>query len=163
MGNNYYIPTISEFSIGFRYESCIPYRRTGDEEWTENWVKHEYSLLDFEWTIHTILTQLQFNDAIRVKCLDKEDILEAGWKLTGRFYHLQRIEFELGAQSLNAYGIANGDKYFYITKINDLYMIYTIEVDEVLFKGKIRNYNELLKIMQMLNISQSENDDEALS
>jgi hypothetical protein len=42
-------------------------------------------------------------------------------------------------------------------------MIYTIEVDEVLFKGKIRNYNELLKIMQMLNISQSENDDEALS
>jgi hypothetical protein len=157
MENKYYKPTISEFSIGFRYESCIPYRRTGDEKWTENWVKHEYSLLDFEWTIHTILTQLQFDDAIRVKYLDEIDIIELGWKLTGRFYHLERIEFELDTSSLNAYGITNGDKYFYITKINDLYMIYTTEKDEVLFKGKISNYNELLKIMQMLNINPSEN------
>lgn len=139
MEKQYYTPKINQFHIGFRYE-----RRNHDNTWR----KTEFTTADNLSYFETCLNDGTF----RVKVLDHEDIIEAGWELTGRFYSLERVEFNLGLDELNAYGISNGERYFYITKINDLYMIYTVEVDAVLFKGKIANYNELLKVTDMLRI-----------
>jgi hypothetical protein len=148
MDAKYYFPLIEEFSIGFRFESCIPYMRIGDKEWTENWVKHEYSLLDFEWTIHTILTQLQFDDAIRVKNLDEADIIEAGWFFVFESSAGEKT-YKMFDFHLTTYKDSNG---IYISNGND-----NFEDECVYFQGDIRNYNELLQVMQMIGINPSEN------
>lgn len=140
MEKQYYKPKIEEFHPTFRYESCIPFREIGDESWKENWIKHEYSLLDFEWTIHTILTQLQFDNAIRVKYLDHLDIIEAGWvekviSGNGGFWNKGKYSLHFNFETSRAEIVLKENEYNYMR-----------------FVGKIANYNKLLDVMKMLEI-----------
>jgi hypothetical protein len=148
MEKQYYTPKIEEFHPTFRYESCIPFREIGDESWKENWIKHEYSLLDFEWTIHTILTQLQFDNAIRVKSLDHSDIIEAGWELIEDGKHIVEFMIKGSNEDTNIYLTYRTESEFVEIHNNgdnrEDYVVY--------FQGTVKNYNKLLDVMEMLEI-----------
>lgn len=129
----YYVPSLEEFHVGFQYE-----RMNGDKwESAVIDVNDLYSALDSgENEIEEIGKHLR---DVRVKYLDKELILELGWKLSWE------------------------ERYKFVFKYNDWLLIYeknnrriiiTLE-DNLLgerFNGKLKNKNELKILMEWLEI-----------
>lgn len=121
--NKYYTPSIEEFHVGFEYEV--------------------YDRLHNIWNKENnfFLQQGDFDDSIRVKYLDQEDIESLGWIIDDRNSKILYCCVEDG---------------------RDIYMDYNIEskfckislLEEDLFKGTIKNKSELKFIMQCLGISE---------
>lgn len=138
MENKYYTPKIEEFYIGFRFEfyrTLTTYIEGQEPIVSSDWLEAVVSTDFPNITIPMIDTMLD-KGHIRVKALDKADIIEAGWKksdYSDNFFMLNhRVLF-----------IENNYHKIWIC-------------DDDLFNGKIRNYNELLKVMEMLGIKKEE-------
>ena len=148
MKDKYYTPNIEEFHIGFRYEGLYK------QKWTKlvkppadlpmEWFK---CMLDTSHSISKIIYDIK-GERIRVKYLDNADIQELGWKLISEevkpYSHWCRFKYK---------------KLWELTvQLNDKYISRTLNIRSISTnaKGNIRlkckNYNELKKIMQMLNI-----------
>lgn len=124
--DKYYTPKEDEFHSGFRYGA---HSFTGD---TFNWVKKEY---EFGY-------DLGFSD-LRVKYLDRKDIEELGWTETcymGKGYmRTYRLKTKPDVRLL-----------FDDTCKNLEYINMSIVLmHDHLFYGKVKNYNELKKIMEI--------------
>lgn len=143
MKNKYYTPTSDEFHQGFEFEANYT---------KEGWQKEifgigEKSIDSIPQLCVSFLKGKPFEEHIRVKHLDLEDIESLGWKqdsIHENNYELicNRKEFKeefslFYDKEENEYVISNNQEY-------ELYDQY--------FKGKIRNKSELAKIMKMLNI-----------
>ena len=138
----YYTPTINEFHIGFRYEyqrSLTTYDNEQNLVKIKEWVKEVASITTPNHTPQMLATMIEDN-LIRVRHLNHYDIIEAGWKESttsfskGRLYYsLDNFECYLENKKLCIY-LKNSD--------NENYC----------FKGIIKNYNQLLDVMDMLEI-----------
>jgi len=156
METKYYIPTIDEFKIGFRYEQ---FTHEGGMSWSgrlhdaieKMWIKN---IFDID-SSYSLLDTRNYIDSgfIRVKRFDADDIIEAGWKL-----------LEERGETISDYIIKeeNEDDDIYLTFRGNCHVEIHNNGDNIedyhsFFEGKIKNYNELLKVMEMLNISPSKN------
>ncbi len=134
--DKFYQPKLKEFTDGFRYEHYIPIQ--------EAWAKERFYLNSSHINIVKYV-DIQTEDTllkVRVKSLDHDDIIEAGWEESNKddlgrytYYKLSRYE---------------------ITKFNDSDEVIITDDDEedwvTYFRGSIKNYNKLLDVMEMLGI-----------
>ena len=122
--NKYYTPEIDEFYVGFEFEDSY-----GDEEYAKNSIDK----LNIEDVISSFLDK---EVDIRVKHLDKQDLIELGFNpdpSCERYYEFN--EYQL-------YVDIHPD--FNITIYNDDPII--------IFQGSIKNKSELIKVLKMLGI-----------
>lgn len=142
METKYYQPLITEFKPTFRYEKADSIL-FGENKGEKDWTKHVYSTQTDSLTIQTI-DGLLANGDVRVKELCHDDIIEAEWK---KSFNSDIAEF---------YSKYNDFSLKIVAEHKGLWCL-IMKLDEELpmklrFNGTIRNYNELLDVMQMLNI-----------
>ena len=140
--NKYYTPEISEFFVGFEYETI--YLKSV-------WTKEVLNQMDCGWFFESYI-----NDAVevefRVKYLDKEDIEEVL-----KVKQLKGDEVELNFQ---VWKDDSNDFYEidYDTDTNMLIIEKFIEIrvnnynSFTLFRGKVKNKSELQKLLKQLGI-----------
>lgn len=159
MDNNYYIPELEEICVGFKYEGLHHTRffKMEDDK-IDKWNPYSFNgklfLNIYKSEPDNLYPDLKyyFNQLleaklIRVKYLDREDITELGWKKDSG-----DLDFILDSYQLEI--IAKDYK-------NPAESIYLITADfgyYNLFMGKIKNYNELQKLMLQLNITKDVNN-----
>ena len=141
--SNYYIPDISEFNVGFRYESLYK------GEWVDSIFSINHKLCNEHYpTMGTEIMGCLHRGEIRVKYLDAEDIVDCGWalletccyqiKLDGHEYdNLLELFFRHGWTT-----ISQGDVVTMRENWSDR------------FSGILKNKSELKKIMKLLNITE---------
>lgn len=136
--DKYYTPSIEEFHVGFEFE--VNY--TG-----EGWLKEIFcngtgKNIDSIGKLKSFLGKTTFEDAYRVKYLNKEDIESLGWKFEGgRLLKNIQDVFNKGEYTLT---------YHYPTKtlyIEDM-------VGDVVKNLTIKNKSELKKILKQLNVKE---------
>jgi len=139
--SKYYVPSIDEFYAGFEFEfiprneqECVCRRKVSGSSLYYKGIFYPSS--------YRIITH---NDSIRVKYLDKIDILDTG--------------FEFIKEN-------NGVEYFYYYSKTDVYQLtYSLDYIKItikgisidknvdIFRGIIKNKSELKKILKMLCIA----------
>ena len=140
MENKYYTPTIEEFHPGFIYEiTKYP----------------DAPLYTTNTTINLLFEHDEYINELRVKHLDKSDIEILGWEFENEYvaYYKHKLyvhEFWGPPESRTEH--KERYKLFFrkgeITISNDQ----TYDDYQSLFKGAIKNKQELIKLMQQLNI-----------
>ena len=149
MENKYYQPKIEEFHIGFRFEfksTLTTYIPNQEPIVRTDWLEAVTST-DFPNLTIPMIDAIIEEGNIRVKALDEADIIEAGWKYSKRTISVSN---DRQYYSLGRYECHYSNKQYE----DGLFRIYReyAEDGEYLFEGKIQNYNELLKVMEMLDI-----------
>lgn len=161
--NKFYVPKIEEFHIGFKHQQLV---------WETNMNDHLEKGVDFEsdfvWedaivdedfiseegllAIHLKHPEADLlSRRFRVKCLDNEDIEELGWEHSPDDSNLS------GGYWLDCYYLHVGlDAYMLrycaerkTVRINYKHSVYD---SDTLFFGRIKNYNKLKDVMEMLKI-----------
>jgi len=128
----YYTPKLKEFTDGFRYEHYIPIQ--------EAWAKERFYLNISHINIIKYVN-IQTEDTllkVRVKSLDHDDIIEAGWEENKNQSSEFLADYILGDYLFDIFDNERG------VRINYRH--------ETVFFGKIKNYNKLLDVMEMLGI-----------
>jgi hypothetical protein len=148
----YYTPSIEEFRVGFEFEVLntkdklfLPFYEEGVWFLT----KLEFGILGDLFNVHKLILEKQ----IRVKYLDKEDIVSKGFTLTEETDFLGSEIFTMDYQT--------GINHFKYVKISKLQQNIRIEVREesgydnrwyFVFNGDIKNKSELEVLLKQLNI-----------
>ncbi len=148
--NKYYTPSIEEFYVGFKYEKyderLATYSNYPNKAETTNWHRFTYDTKSIR------LSQLDthlYNKTIRTKYLDADDLKSLGWItdfLSGEMCTHKNSRWVFETFTLHN---LNGS----VTKgfvIKDLKNIFGNQQD--IFRGQIKNYNELQKLMKQLGI-----------
>lgn len=172
--NNYYKPEIKEICSGFECE-IKPRVRTG----LMSWVEQNFTYCDFwepiqvrekregwdiiekfnhPWSLDDFVSYLK-DDAVRVKCLDRQDIDELGWSL---YYEDLGFEFYELYDEISRWTIQTDfDLGAYIDfNMNYLYSIKRFIKDsggkfcdsQMVYRGIIKNKSELKWIMEKTGI-----------
>ena len=146
MEKQYYYPTIEEFHVGFRYEQ---FTHEGGMSWSgrlhdaieKKWIKTIFKIGN----LYSLSEVRNYIDSgfIRVRHLDHDDIIEAGWKESHEDNFKYFKSYRIKGFVLN---IINNTNNIVITEDSWLDMY------PKLFEGKIKNYNQLLDVMEMLGI-----------
>jgi hypothetical protein len=169
----YYHPSLDEFYEGFEYEkfhSPVRYKIQSDEYYNK-WEPKVYSLVDEEfriidWELHdnnkiidkqrVIDTESLHWNWIRVKFLDKEDILSLGWTFvsneTNDYWYKDTFEI-----TYNDNSIKFKDTLIFTKKPDKQFIYNNISISQfnnkkIGFNGTIKNKSELKKLMQQLLI-----------
>lgn len=135
MENKYYTPDISEFHVGFEFESNYTLF-SADKEW------HKVTLImpDCEWFWSEYLEDATESE-FRVKYLDREDIESLGWE--------EKEPYIFTIKDTNLI-------YRLLFTGFDVYRIRIFEestpIKQQIFVGKIRNKSELKILMNQLRI-----------
>lgn len=141
MENNYYIPEIEEFHVGFEFE----FKDDFDKTWDKTIIKTQSQLCN--WTAFDDINK-------RVKYLDKEDIESLGFK----YKETNRIRYWYTSDCFFDMPNSPSHRCSKLTLIHDPeYSTISIEgvissVEEKIFEGTIKNKSELKKLMKQLNI-----------
>jgi len=138
--NKYYIPSINEFFIGFKYERLI----------IDNW--KSFTMTDVPLFIDTnakVLKELLEDKWIRVKYLDKEDIESLGFVLNDNRGMSENYGYEF-TKSTDKPFKKGFNLIFYWPNSNRLAI--TRLANSYLFDGKIKNISELRKLLKQLDI-----------
>ncbi len=128
MESKYYTPEIDEFHYGFEYESLT----------NNKWIK-KISLLEGPlsraepWSAH--------KDNFRVKCLDRKDIEDLGFKHIGALW-FEDVELDCRIRKWKGLEI---DIYVQWSRFDG--------TDSLAFRGSIKNKSELKKLLKQLNIT----------
>lgn len=148
--NKYYVPEIEEFCVGFEYEALekappynpnIMYLMSPLEE--DTWFKFKFPDPYVGWNVLKILKR-----EVRVKKLDKEDILESPFILTGKPTD-NKLYFRTED---NRYGITLRDS-FYEDGLSNVHIYeFRGEGAGTIFCGKIKNKMEFKKLLRQLEI-----------
>jgi len=143
--NKYYTPEISEFHIGFRYEA----KNNETFEWEK-----VIQISGFAGSEHYDRDLINLaNDQFRVKCLDKQDIEELGWEYVGESnYYKGDIRYRIKNKGNTWLWLNVARQGDYQILISSFDTGFSLEGDSFLFDGDIKNYNELKKLMLMLEI-----------
>lgn len=153
METSYYTPDISEFYVGFEFESSsldnhwnkLPFtaqKVLGNEKdyfglYTLSWVEKVFNTPDFPAHLY-----------VRVKHLDRSDIESLGWELS--WNEKEELSFDKDRFILT---FTKGDTRVIITDKNKNQQNKCGYFHWPVFDGAIRNKSELKKIMQMTGIS----------
>lgn len=175
--SKYYTPSLEEFHIGFRFElietsptqtvinnsnpsSLKPFEYIEEGvTWAEcTYLKHESNRCNLSQSLlgkDGIENNLHL---FRVKYLDQQHIEELGWTLN-KNYHICEQEYSINIDDYSWYelnlscGWDESIKDIEIEKFTiDGKLVGSLTHSKTLFKGKIRNYNELKLIMSMVGI-----------
>lgn len=150
--DKYYTPDASEFHIGFRYQSGNRAGVGTSNKWFDEVFQDGGSCYDT-------------HEERRVKYLDKADIEELGFNLYEDKFEWEGAWVEIYELRINPCGdwedcIAMQDDVYHLyyqnnangVKITIKCMNYWDHKDNTLFRGRIKNYNELERLMKQLNI-----------
>ena len=152
--NKYYTPEIDEFFIGFEFEELFRQKWNRlippPEDLPNEWVKLK---LDTSHSISRIISKIK-QDKVRVKSIDKEDLVELGFKLT---------YIKEDAELIGGFDIHINEQYkilLSLTGENHVFIFRLLHCDDPstgrwktdLFDGKIKNKSELIKVLKMLGI-----------
>ena len=136
MEAKYYTPKISEFFMGFEFESLntkgkLYYPDISEGVWVKNVI--DYGVLSVLPKIGRLLADNQ----IRVRYLDEYDIVAEIWSKEG-----------------NCYKILGGDTdIFRMLVLADYWVsIHSVMLSKCVFHGRILNRSELHKVMEMVGI-----------
>lgn len=163
METNYYQPHITEFFVGFEYESYEMYYRLGDE-WdtgTLMWVKR--TVLDinqeqftgeghkFKAIYHVSINNryeknVEWNKNIRVKYLDKADIQQLG------FTKDVALEYQKSDLIICETVEESNEHYYKVVYAIKNKQLEVYDCESLIFVGTIKNKAECKKLMQQLNI-----------
>jgi len=142
--NRYYTPKIEEFHIGFEYEYYSPL--------FEEWKQCVYA--DLEDCYHAVKDISQnLETKYRVKYLDNTDIEELGFRYKAKtidlWFEKQCIYLREDGHHLNNIKLQYGlhDNKLKIT------FCYVSGEEQIHFEGKIKNKNELIKLLKQLEIN----------
>ena len=145
MENKYYTPKIEEFYIGFRFEfyrTLTTYIEGQEPIVSSDWLEAVVAT-DFPNITIPMIDAMLEKGHIRVKELDEADIIEAGWNQNENQSPSYCTDYLLGDEwSLDIFDNERGIRIMNFTEIR--------------FFGIIKNYNELLKVMEMLGIKKEE-------
>lgn len=147
--SKYYTPDLEEFHVGFRFEheaGGVPNTPWDNEKDDGSWIKSTIKRVGSrDEGLHTSypkdslaeiegLDDVYVRNTFRVKSLDREDIEELGWKYQSDVEYRYSDEWQL---------IRNreGDRLLIQWKSGDCS-----------FRGGVKNYNELSRIMAQLGI-----------
>lgn len=130
--SDYYIPEIEEFCIGFEYERAII-----DNYWNLNGFEKETVDQKFDFNL-----LIEYPKLYKVKYLDKEDVLDLGFKLINEKDGYRSFEY-------------SGDDILYLQYFGDgkgWYLSYSENESQFGFAGWIKNKFELKKLMKQMNL-----------
>jgi len=130
MENKYYTPDISEFHIGFEFESNYTLF-SKDREWTKHTLDHNDGWFWEEWYVDAVPTEF------RVKYLDREDIESLGFE---EVPNVPIDWFEKDDWRLYKQGTEVS-----IKKAGEAFHIHF-----GIFEGVIKNKSELKKVLKMI-------------
>jgi len=136
---SYYTPEISEFCIGFEYETCM--RKKKGDEFVSYWEKNtvEWKGWKEKWNIPPGILV-----GHRVKFLDQDDIESLGFEKC-----TNKKEGKIGAY-------INKSTYTGIQPWKEKYYIYNnytmFDREELVFAGTIKNKSELKKILKQIGV-----------
>lgn len=132
----YYTPDSEEFCIGLDIQ--VKY----EDGWKDRKIRHGEDLCEI------VSRYTTDKESVRVKCFDREDILEFGFILTGKptenksYY---REEYE-------NFGITAIDNFYDVGESNiHIYEFFRYST-KTIFSGKIKNKKEFKKLLAQLNI-----------
>lgn len=154
MNSKYYTPTLEEFHAGFRYESYSVSTYDG------NTMSHNWEPRIFK-DGHKIYAgnDVLIPETCRVKFLDQQDIEELGWNYSGRTTELW---FKIPDVDIQPFNLTY--RSFMLSYSLDDYRCQIAGYEwtdcrsmnnnegEVLFLGKVKNYNQLKQIMEWITI-----------
>ncbi len=171
MENKYYTPSIEEFYVGFEFEELVHYfdysKQEAVDEWRPQVLQFEdliygievikepkrnipNSLRNFNYEVYKFPYDEKrkeqyypYRSAIRVKHLDKEDIESLGFVL-----YESGVLDERMAQMY--YYFISESGYKIKLKCNEVQIL--LNSYGTLFQGKIKNINELKKILTMVGV-----------
>lgn len=138
MENKYYVPEISEFHVGFEYETR--YLALNMKDWCFRPIKGDWQELNMVYDDYEHEME-DFNKLYRVKYLDASDIESLGWKDCDNIYNTIRWDFN--------------DYILMFYKKDNRYLIFRDcgpNNIQTVFNGFIKNKSELIKLQQQLNI-----------
>jgi hypothetical protein len=134
MEKQYYTPKIEHFHVGFRYEHFEDWDVPNKEK---EWHKQVYGKNGTNWEQMDYVDDSTIaNGRIRVKSLDHDDIIEAGWEL-----------LDEDPKNIQFFTLRN-----FILHIESGRVLISIVGSIGLFRGRVKNYNEFIKLMDMLGI-----------
>lgn len=141
--DGYYVPNLSEFHIGFRFEKydlrLATYKENNYKP--SNWHKHVYNIR----SIRLFKVDMHLRDnTIIAKSLDINDIEELGWIRQPKDDRMYHLAFDNGECSLY---FEKGEE-IVITSLHEKVKNF----DKVIFNGHLKNYNELKDQMNKLDI-----------
>ena len=150
MNDKYYTPEIEEFHMGFEFEV-----NDTDEGWTKEIfcsgegrkIDSISKLTEFSWSTLGII---KFEDAYRVKYLDKEDVESLGFTTNKlKYWEIQddSIIYKLKNYTLVFWHSAYKSKY----KTN-VYIRQETGLGQHCFKGEIKNKSELKRLLKQLQL-----------
>ena len=159
--NKYYVPEIDEFFVGFEFEEWENPSFT-NEEWIAK--KIEY-FTDLEYVCIPEVDKHLENYVLgtslfRVKRLDKQDLVELGFKYTEQYPIILDIKENLFVKKSTEFEdfiITMEDGNVNISVKKDI-LLTAIPSDKkywdlyCLFRGEIKNKSELIKVLKMLGI-----------
>ncbi len=165
MKNKYYIPIITEFRVGFRFEACYQAGKYDFNDMTNNidginFPKFIPSEINKSWHVISILEndkdslfwnyplnkiqELINKTLIRVKILDLDDIKELNWVSSNKKKDLLYYNNNVNIQLYFDDKVLTPDKIRISISANNV----------ILFNGYARNINELQDIMNYLNLNE---------
>jgi hypothetical protein len=145
--DKYYTPDITEFHIGFEFESNYTLF-SKDREWTKHTLDHNDGWFWEEWYVDAMPTEF------RVKHLDQEDIESLGFKKEE--YSMDIDDEILCIISVIYIAYLNKDEKWCVCEMDngDLYISGSMtdnpKIQPVRFRGKIKNKSELKRILKQI-------------
>ena len=143
----YYTPTIEEFHVGFRYELVKQNEAHYYPDPPSKWHRFSHNIKSISFSKLDMEVRM---DRVRVKYLDQQDIEELGWEWApdGKLAY---------GDWMDVYYLHKGQETYRLTYINEKRSVRivhkeSVDTSSVLFFGKVKNFNELEKIMKMLEI-----------
>lgn len=160
---SYYTPSIDEFHFGFEYEYTTLGSWSSYLTESNDWLKQTFTYgTDWEETEFEDVKHLIEEKKLRVKYLDKSDIVSLGWEFDKELKNLTEY---YRSQYINRIYEENDYMYW------EVFLKYNVDlkrvtitanisdgsVEEKFFEGSCRNKSELSKIMKLLNIKLTSN------
>lgn len=143
MENKYYKPDLEEFHLGFEYEA-----ETTNYPDKNNWHPETFYLNKSHLDIVTINTL--YNNKVRVKYLNKEDIESLGFKEQSKNYYFKDAPGSLGYWTDILLDVRWGLDKIVIKG----FRVSLAHESEFLFQGKIKNKSEFKRILKQINVCQ---------
>lgn len=142
MENKYYTPEIEEFHVGFECEWKMQkeeFNTYPGNDWIYEWSIHKITIDDFsDHDLADDFHNLTYNlNEWRVKYLDEQDILDLGFKYTNNIRDLAKDNIRIRA---------------YIGEQFEIPAICIYRDENTIFSGKIKNKNELQKLLKQLSV-----------
>lgn len=145
MENKYYTPKIKEFYVGFQ---CEWQSKIRNETWNKQICDVDLIGIAYDAIEHSDEEE-PYNEQFRVKVLDTQDIEECGFiHLGSGWYKREKCLTSAGTNFMTC-KIRK-----WIKNEVDIHAIYDDGETQLIFRGDIKNINELKKILNMIGVSE---------